>query len=69
LLLRSLRERLNQNRLSCPLFDTDRYRRHLEAAYITMWELWQRGERPRSFAVQRIAVDAVLARPEGSQWK
>jgi protein O-GlcNAc transferase len=50
-LLAGLRERLERNRLRFPLFDTDRYRRHIEAAYATMWELWQRGERPRSFSV------------------
>jgi protein O-GlcNAc transferase len=50
-LLAGLRERLAQNRLRFPLFNTDRYRRHIEAAYATMWELWQRGERPRSFSV------------------
>jgi protein O-GlcNAc transferase len=37
--------------LRCPLFDTDRFRRHIEAAYLTAWEIWRRGERPRSFAV------------------
>ena len=50
-LLAGLRERLAQNRLRLPLFNTDRYCRHIEAAYATMWELWQRGERPRSFSV------------------
>ena len=51
-LLRSeFRERLRKNRLECSLFDTDRFCRHIEAAYMTMWELWQRGERPRSFSV------------------
>jgi predicted O-linked N-acetylglucosamine transferase (SPINDLY family) len=50
-LLGSLRLRLEQNRLTCPLFDTDRFRRNIEAAYTTMWELWQRGERPQSFRV------------------
>jgi predicted O-linked N-acetylglucosamine transferase (SPINDLY family) len=34
-----------------PLFDTARFTRHLEAAYITMWETWQRGETPKSFSV------------------
>ena len=48
-----LRERLQQNRLTCPLFDTDRFRRHLEAAYQAMWETYVRGESPRSFAVPR----------------
>jgi protein O-GlcNAc transferase len=50
-LLQSIRRKLEQNRLRCPLFDTDRFRRHIEAAYLTAWEIWQRGERPRSFAV------------------
>jgi protein O-GlcNAc transferase len=50
--LRELRERLGQNRLSQPLFDTDRYRRHIEAAYVQMWERWQHGEDPESFAVE-----------------
>jgi hypothetical protein len=51
-LLRSgLRERLRKNRLENSLFDTDRFCRNIEAAYTTMWELWQRGERPRSFSV------------------
>jgi hypothetical protein len=26
-----------------PLFDQERFRRHLEAAYETIWSLWQRG--------------------------
>jgi protein O-GlcNAc transferase len=50
-LLRGYRHRLEQNRPSCPLFDTDRFRRHLEEAYTTMWEIHQRGESPRSFSV------------------
>jgi predicted O-linked N-acetylglucosamine transferase (SPINDLY family) len=52
--LRGLRGRLAQNRLSAPLFDTDRFRRHIEAAYTTMWEIRQRGEGPRAFAVAPI---------------
>jgi protein O-GlcNAc transferase len=51
-ILQELRERLCRNRLSYPLFDTDRYRRHIEAAYVRMWECWQRGENPTSFAVE-----------------
>jgi predicted O-linked N-acetylglucosamine transferase (SPINDLY family) len=41
-LLSDLRAKLAQNGLSYPLFDTDRFRRHIEAAYITMWERYQR---------------------------
>src|SRR5262249_45831286 len=34
--LTALRERLARNRLTHPLFDTNRFRRHLERAYETM---------------------------------
>jgi predicted O-linked N-acetylglucosamine transferase (SPINDLY family) len=49
--LADLRQRLARNRDTYPLFDTDRFRRNLEAAYVTMWEKTQRGEPPASFAV------------------
>jgi protein O-GlcNAc transferase len=48
----SLTAKLAQNRATCALFDTDRFRRHLEAAYTTMWERHQAGEPPASFAVE-----------------
>ena len=51
-LLEGYRHRLATNRLTHPLFDTDRFRLHIEAAYLKMWEIWQRGEQPRSFAVE-----------------
>lgn len=50
-LLRGFRDRLDQNRLSFPLFDSDRFCRHIESAYTIMWDLWQRGEPPRAFSV------------------
>ncbi len=53
-LLRGFRRRLEQNRATCPLFDTDRFRRHIESAYTTMWEIQQRGESPRSFSVEPV---------------
>jgi predicted O-linked N-acetylglucosamine transferase (SPINDLY family) len=51
-LLAGYRNQLAKNRLTHPLFDTDRFRRHIEASYLQMWEIWQRGEQPRSFAVE-----------------
>lgn len=51
-LRRALRGKLDRNRMTTPLFDSDRFRRHIEAAYVTMWGLWQRGEPPRSFSVE-----------------
>jgi predicted O-linked N-acetylglucosamine transferase (SPINDLY family) len=53
-LLANIRRKLEQNRETYPLFDTDRFRRHIEAAYTQMWELWQRGEAPRSFDVAAL---------------
>ena len=49
--LAELRAKLERNRATAPLFDTDRFRRHIEAAYATMREIALRGESPRSFAV------------------
>ncbi len=51
-LLGEIRKRLAENRPTRPLFDTDLSRRHIEAAYTTMWRLWRRGESPRSFDVE-----------------
>ena len=58
-LRRRFRARLEQNRLTCPLFDAERFRQHLEAAYQTMWGLWQRGESPRSFSVEPLEATAA----------
>ena len=49
--LAAIRTKLARNRLTHPLFDTDRFRRNIESAYQTMWERWQRGEAPSSFDV------------------
>src|SRR5262249_53137560 len=35
---------------TAPLFDTDRFCRGIEAAYTKMWEIWQTGATPESFA-------------------
>jgi protein O-GlcNAc transferase len=53
-LLRSFKIRLVENRDRCPLFDTQRFARHIEAAYLTMWERHQSGEPPVGFAVPRL---------------
>ncbi len=53
-LLKTVRLKLEQNRLRNPLFDTDRFRRHIEAAYTIMWRLWQLGDGPRSLVVAAI---------------
>ena len=50
-LLAAIKTKLAQNRETFPLFDTDRFRRHIESAYETMWERYQRDEPPTSFTV------------------
>ena len=50
-LLRELKDELARKRLTEPLFDTDRSRRHIERAYGIMWETYERGEAPRAFSV------------------
>jgi predicted O-linked N-acetylglucosamine transferase (SPINDLY family) len=49
--LAAIGAKLARNRDTCPLFDTDRYRRHLEAAFAAMHERQMRGEAPASFDV------------------
>lgn len=51
--LTRVKSRLEQQRLTCPLFDTPRYVRHLEAAYRRMYEISRNGGAPRSFPVAR----------------
>jgi protein O-GlcNAc transferase len=54
-LLDGYRKRLSENRLTYPLFDTDRFRRHIEQAYFDVYGIWRRGEQPRSFAVAPVS--------------
>jgi predicted O-linked N-acetylglucosamine transferase (SPINDLY family) len=49
--LRSIKQRLEQNRLTAPLFDTARYTRNIEAAYEEMRQRYTTGEPPRDLAV------------------
>jgi protein O-GlcNAc transferase len=53
-MLAAIRTNLVGNRDTCRLFDTGRFARHIESAYTTMWETWQRGEAPKSFSVAAI---------------
>jgi protein O-GlcNAc transferase len=51
--LGAMRHRLEQNRRTCPLFDADRFRRHIEAAYAKMWDIRQQGGgAPQSFSIE-----------------
>ncbi|KAJ7549349.1 hypothetical protein O6H91_07G049600 [Diphasiastrum complanatum] len=50
-ILKSLTTRLRTSRLSCPLFDTERWVRNLERAYFKMWNLYCSGNHPQPFKV------------------
>lgn len=53
--LAAIKQKLARQRETYPLFNTRRFTRHIEAAHQTMWERYQRGEPPQSFAVDPIA--------------
>ena len=53
-LLSAYKQRLHENRDIFPLFDTERFRRHIEAAYQMMWDRQERGLPPASFEVTEI---------------
>jgi predicted O-linked N-acetylglucosamine transferase (SPINDLY family) len=49
--LAALKQRLATEGRSSPLFDTDRFRRHLESAYEIMWARAEQGKAPAGFVV------------------
>lgn len=53
-MLAEIRRRLESNRSTFPLFDTKRFRQHIELAYIQMWEIYQRGDVPTGFSVSAL---------------
>ena len=52
--LAGLRRRLAKNRLTAPLFDSERFTRHLEKAYLMMWERYMSGEAPQNIEVPAL---------------
>jgi len=50
----ALRVKLGRNRSTHPLFNSQRFCRHLESAYAMMHEQWLRGESPREIIVPAI---------------
>jgi predicted O-linked N-acetylglucosamine transferase (SPINDLY family) len=51
--LKSIRQRLIEQRERSPLFDMAGFVRNLEKAFLQMQRSWRRGEQPVPFAVQR----------------
>jgi predicted O-linked N-acetylglucosamine transferase (SPINDLY family) len=54
--LQAIREKLERNRLTTPLFDTALYTKHLEAAYKAMYQRHQTGLPPDHIDVQSSAI-------------
>src|SRR5271170_5589079 len=46
--LASVKDKLARNRNAFPLFDAERFTRHMEQAFVKMWERYQSGEMPAS---------------------
>jgi protein O-GlcNAc transferase len=53
-LLAGIKAKLATHRASAPLFNIDRFRRHIEGAYTAMWERYQLGKGPVAFKVPRL---------------
>lgn len=51
--LEQVRCRLRDARSTAPLFDTDRFRRNVEAAYVEMWRIHEAGGPVRPFTITR----------------
>jgi predicted O-linked N-acetylglucosamine transferase (SPINDLY family) len=49
--LAAIRQALDQNLATQPLYNTERFCRHIETAYTTMWDMHCRGAQPTSFTV------------------
>jgi predicted O-linked N-acetylglucosamine transferase (SPINDLY family) len=52
--LTAIREKISRNRFRAPLFDAERFSRHLEAAYATMVEKAKAGQDPDHFDVPAL---------------
>ncbi|MEJ0076507.1 MAG: tetratricopeptide repeat protein [Alphaproteobacteria bacterium] len=55
--LRNIRERLAANRLTHPLFDTARFARHIESAFLGMWRRYRQGQPPAGFSVESLPIE------------
>jgi protein O-GlcNAc transferase len=54
-LMADARSKLERHRLKTPLFDSQRLCRHLESAYLAMWERCESGKQPEHMAVPAMS--------------
>ena len=55
--LEALRKQLKADRTTCATFDTDRYVRNLERAFLAMWHVYASGSSARTFSVIEERTD------------
>jgi protein O-GlcNAc transferase len=65
--LAGIRSRLARNLPASPLFDAERYRKNIEAAYLIMSDLYRRGEEARSFAVDAESEGTALKKLDSAK--
>jgi protein O-GlcNAc transferase len=65
--LAEVRERLQANRETMPLFQTARFAHHLEQAYLRIWERYCRGEAPAGFDLPALPPEIEIQRSARSQ--
>ena len=54
--LATIKAKLLRHRDTYPLFDTERFCRHIESAYSSMWQRYQDGLPPQGFSVEALAT-------------
>jgi protein O-GlcNAc transferase len=57
--LHAIRQKLVQNRLTMPLFDTPRFVRNIEIAFKKMWRIYVSGDSPRPIKVKEKSAHAL----------
>ena len=59
----AVKDKLVRGRDTCPLFDTERFARNIEDAYLGMWQAYREGRPAASFAVaaRRLSPNAIAA--------
>jgi predicted O-linked N-acetylglucosamine transferase (SPINDLY family) len=65
---KSLKDKLERNRVDAPLFDTARLTRHMESAYEQMHERVQQGLEPQGFEVHAVESDQSMTQPSGGRF-
>ena len=64
--LAAIKKKLEKNKAGSPLFDTTLYARHIEAAYIRMFDRWQAGDAPGAITAADILETAE--EPKRKRW-